>query len=289
MKVIEKAWAKINYFLSVGGVYHETYHAIETLMQTISLCDIVSVSAEDGEGIALEIIGNDTLPVDSSNLAYRAADIFLKHLGRVLRVTITIEKHIPVAGGLAGGSADAAAVLRGLNRCTGSPFSLRELAEMGNEFGSDIAFCVYSGLALCQGRGEKVYPLPKTQTFHYLVANSGESVSTKEAYGLLDARSAPVSAVSSASCLAALQAGNLAQLREQARNDFEDVVLSNCPATENWLLKLRECSPFAQMSGSGPTIFAVFDTKKEALALKKALPFECEYAHSVFPSDEVEK
>ena len=286
MRVKEQAWGKVNYFLSVGGAYGNGYHAIETLMQTISLHDIVTVEVEEGDGISLIITNDDTLPTDESNLAYRAALVFLQHLGRPLRIRIEIEKHIPIAGGLAGGSADAAAVLRGINKCIGNIYSLRELAEMANEFGSDIAFCVYGGLALCKGRGEMVYPLPRTRNLHFLIANSGEKVSTREAYTLLDTRPSKIEVIGSFDCAKALWFGEMEDIATASLNSFEEVVLPTCPETLKILSEMKEFVPFAQMSGSGPTIFAVFDSRNKALSLQEKLSFETIYAHTIFPREE---
>ena len=281
MVVIENAWAKINYFLSVGARRNDGYHDIETLMQTISLCDIVTISIDEGEGITVTSNWGD-IPTDAGNLAYRAAEVFLAHLGCQKRVSIHIEKKIPAAGGLAGGSADAAAVLRGMNRICGFPFRIEQLATMGNKFGSDIAFCVYGGLALCQGRGDLVTQLIPTPTYHFLIANSGEKVSTMDAYSMLDSREGQILLAGADECLAALNNSNYKALAANCMNSFEAVVLPKCPVAYEMLQSLAGVARFARMSGSGASVFGVFETKEEALLAQSKLAFPTWYAHTVF-------
>ena len=153
---------------------------------------------------------------------------------------------------------------------------------MANEFGSDIAFCVLGGIATCTGRGEMVKAEGVTPTYHFLVANSGEQVSTKDAYTLLDAREGRIHVNSGKRCLAALQMGSLSSASVLKENTFEEFVLPACPIAQDMLAKLQEVSTFAQMSGSGSTVFAVFDSAEEAQNVQKSLPFPTRYAHSIF-------
>ena len=184
----ERANAKINLYLNVVGRRENGYHDIVSLMQTVSLCDLVTLDYRPGEHtvIRLTASGNDGMPTDCRNLAWRAAEKYLGRIGQGGEVTIAIEKHIPMAAGLAGGSADAAAVLRGLNRLCGDRLSIEELCALGATLGADIPFCIKGGGALVTGIGEcleEVISMPQTPL---VVACMGEGVSTPWAYGKLD-------------------------------------------------------------------------------------------------------
>ncbi len=282
--LIESAPAKINFWLSVGAKRADGFHEIETVMHTVSLADTVRVSVGEGSGISLTVAGNPSVPSDESNLAVRAAQLFLTRAGQSCKVQIHLEKRIPMAGGLAGGSADAAAVLRALNKSFHGYYSLAELAGLAAELGSDIPFCVYGGLALCRGRGEILTPLSSGRKYSFLIANAGEKVSTAAAYAALD--SCPVKRGadrSSAGCLGALEQGDFTALAQSLYNRFEEYVLPICPGAAGMRAALREQGGSALMSGSGPSVFGVFESKAAALSAQKKLSFETVYAESLFP------
>lgn len=153
MEVSEKAPAKINLTLDALHKREDGYHELEMVMTTIDLSDRIELADIDGDDIVLENTSG-LIPQDERNLAYRAADLLRQRMGITRGVKITIHKRIPVAAGLAGGSSDAAATLRGLNRLWQLGLSLEELAELGAEIGSDVPFCVWSGTALAKGRGK---------------------------------------------------------------------------------------------------------------------------------------
>lgn len=146
----ERANAKINLYLDMVGRRENGYHDLYTLMQTVSLCDLISVDFRPSihTSITLQASGNDKMPLDCRNLAWRAAELFLQRAERSGEVRIIIEKHIPMAAGLAGGSTDAAAVLRALNKLTGDPLTVEELCEIGAKLGADVPFCVVGGFAI---------------------------------------------------------------------------------------------------------------------------------------------
>ena len=186
--VKEKAYAKINLFLDVLSKREDGFHDIRTVMHTVSLCDDVTVfyTPRDKTSIRISVDGNRYLPQDSRNLAYRAAELYLKKTAITASVEIKLIKRIPVAAGLAGGSADAAAVLRALNRINHKRLTDKALSELAGELGSDIPYCLFGKSALCEGRGENITRLPNAFLGHFVVAVGNEHVSTPKAYGALD-------------------------------------------------------------------------------------------------------
>ena len=159
----ERANAKINTYLNILSRRPNGYHDIVSVMQTVSLCDLVSVefTPKSQSKIALSISGNAELPTDQSNLAAIAAERFLQRANLSGEVQITIQKHIPVCAGLGGGSADAAAVLRALNTLCGDPFTVEELCKIGFAIGADVPFCIRGGTMLATGVGEVLERAPK--------------------------------------------------------------------------------------------------------------------------------
>ncbi len=281
---VQKAYAKINYYLSVGARRTDGFHDIETLMQTVSLADEVEVTISDGEGISLEVIGNPAVPCDNTNLVWRAAELYLASINVSYHVEICLKKQIPMAGGLAGGSADAAAVLRALNHLHDDALTAEQLCILAGKLGSDIPFCILGGLAMCTGRGEIIEPLQRPhETRHFLIVNRGEHVNTGEAYAMIDASQNDLTAKKDAKrCIDALYAGQTA-IADAMYNHFEDVVLPMCPlAKEAKKCLLQNGAYAAMMSGSGSTVYGIFTSREKALAAQAMLPFESVYATDVF-------
>lgn len=268
--VNEKAYAKINLFLDVTAKRDDGYHDIKSVMHAVTLADELTVSKSESSKLKIRLLFNgdntDGLPHNNTNLAVKAAESFYSHLKSTADVTIRLVKKIPVAAGLGGGSSDAAAVLRALNKLHKRPFTDKYIAQIGAEIGSDVPFCVFGKTALCEGRGEKVTPLYASKCLNIVIANSGERVSTPEAYSALDAKYKDFREKDE-SFTSAAYAGILSGLKGEAPmsaclfNIFEESVLGNCPLAS--LIKQRllvlgaEC---AMMSGSGPSIFALFNS-----------------------------
>lgn len=262
----ERANAKINAYLDVTSRRENGYHNIVSIMQTVSLCDLVSVDFRPTghTSIRLEASGNDAMPTDCRNLAWRAAEKFLQRAERSGEVRIIIEKHIPMAAGLAGGSADAAAVLRALNALCGSPLTLDELCALGATLGADVPFCIRGGTALVTGIGERMDDFPAMPEGILLVACRGEGVSTPWAYGELDRKyndfKAPKSADNRTTCIEnAWKNGDLTASCAHFFNLFEEVV----PTVQKDVGDLKRImtesgAVRAMMSGSGPSVFGVF-------------------------------
>jgi 4-diphosphocytidyl-2-C-methyl-D-erythritol kinase len=269
---MERANAKINLYLDVVGKRENGYHNIISIMQTVSVCDLVGVDYRPGlhTRISLTASGNSAMPTDCRNLAWRAAEQYLMAIRESGEVHVTIEKHIPMAAGLAGGSADAAAVLRGLNHLCGNPFSVQRLCEIGEPLGADVPFCVLGGTALVTGIGETLEPIVPMPQCHMVVACMGDGVSTPWAYGKLDEKydsfsGKPKKTVGIKEIEKLLKAKKVSEASEFFYNVFEEVV----PMEKPWVDRLKNCmiqndAICAMMSGSGPSVFGMFETAEAA-------------------------
>ena len=288
----ERACAKINLYLDVVSQREDGFHDIKSIMHTVSLCDEISVKYIPSKttNIKLFVKGNRFIPTDSKNLAYRAAALFLERASVSAGLEIAMQKNIPVAAGLAGGSADAAAVLKALNKIFGKLFSDRALAAIAAELGSDIPFCLYGKTALCEGRGEIMTKLPDTLKLHFVIAVGNEHVSTPTAYKRLDELysgfdgSVKTGGEAYYSRLISdMKNGSVSQ--DALFNVFEPAVLPICPNAEKIKVILKENGAGATlMSGSGPSVFGVFDDEASARLAEKKLRedgISAYYAHSI--------
>ena len=276
----ENAMAKINLCLDVTGKRENGYHEIDGIMQSVTLCDRVTVGFEAGESaeIRLTAEGNPDMPTDSRNLAYRAAERLLEAASVTGTVEIHIEKRIPMAGGLAGGSTDGAAVLRALNRLLPEPLSMETLCEIGARLGADVPFCTVGGAMRTRGIGDLLTPVPSMPNCHIVIARRGEGVSTPWAYGKLDEIYADFSDRSLCpesgldQLLSALEEENLAGTCASIYNIFEDVVAKEKPdVTAIREELLRRGALVSRMSGSGPSVFGIFESEDAARDAKDAL------------------
>ncbi|MBQ5390008.1 MAG: 4-(cytidine 5'-diphospho)-2-C-methyl-D-erythritol kinase [Clostridia bacterium] len=276
-----RANGKINLYLDVLSDGASGFHEIKSIMQSVSLCDRVTVSAvrEQSKNILLSC-NLPYIPCDARNIAYKAADLFLTESAINAEVRIRLQKRIPVAGGMAGGSADGAAVLRGLNKLFGEPLTAEKLSAVAAKLGSDIPFCLWGKTAICTGRGEILEPIPCRAKLLLLIVPSSESVSTPWAYAELDkrfgdfgGRKAENAPRFDALCTA-LAADDTAGIAENMYNIFEEAILPQRPLAQRAKeLLLAHGAIGAMMSGSGPTVFGIFpdmEARKSAeAALKK--------------------
>lgn len=263
-EVIESAYAKINWYLAVGGRRSDGYHDILSIMQTVSLADTVTIRPGRETGICIRCHGEVPVPSGEENLAWRAAERYYSRAGMKPAVTIELHKRIPTGSGLAGGSADAAAVLRGLNAAFDQKMSHEALLGIAAEIGSDVPFCLYGGVAVVQGRGERLTAVAPTPKRYLVLVNAGEHVSTAEAYARLD-KSTRVDPIGNCDELLEVLHRDDIPLREDLlRNDFAPLVLPLCPGATDALRILRELGGVAQMSGSGSTVYAVFSDEDTA-------------------------
>ena len=215
--LFEPAFAKINLTLDVLGKRDDGFHDIKTVMQTISLRDDVEIDVGTGKPWVLTC-DKEGIPCDERNLAWKAAKLFEEVTGKDLGgIEIRITKRIPSEAGLAGGSADAAAVLRALNTHFGAPLSIGALAEVGGQIGSDIPFCVIGGTCMCEGRGERLRKLPNMPECVLVVCKPDFGVSTPELYKKIDSVAIPKRPDNNA-MEGALMAGDLGKVAEQVYN-----------------------------------------------------------------------
>ena len=280
-RVIESAPAKVNLTLRVGQKRSDGFHDVVTLMETISLCDVLTLKTEKTilPGIKLSISGHYPVPEDPSNLVIRAAEAFFDALGRRFPLAISLEKNVPTQAGLGGGSADAAATLRALNRMVDEPISNDRLALIAATLGSDVAFLLFGGTAICAGRGELIDPVKDPATRYYTVVMGDDRVSTPAAYRALDELrekngTSPVSVERAE--WKALARGEKIPLC----NDFESSVFPVYPGIAERKAKLLSLGASdALMSGSGAAVFGVFADL--ASAERAASAFDSDAAFAV--------
>ncbi len=277
--IYENAYAKINLFLEVIGKRPDGYHDLHSCMQTVGLCDTISAEITDADNTEIVLTCSDpSLSCDEKNLAYRAAAAYLTKAGiDGARVKMHVEKRIPLSAGLGGGSADAAAVLRLLNRHFESKLTHDELCELGKHLGADVPFCITGGTCRCEGIGEMLKPVQTRPDYTVLIAKADGGVSTPEAFALLDKLHGDYASYTPrdpSRIYAALASGNVHALASSAYNSFEDVILPIHPDAAKIKSFLQQSGAVAAlMSGSGPSVFGIFvsDVRAEccASALRK--------------------
>lgn len=258
-----KALAKINLVLDVLGRRDNGYHDVRMVMQTIYLYDDVIIEKTEEPGIALTT-NLHFLPVDENNIAYKAAKMLIDEFQIQEGVRIVLNKHIPVAAGLAGGSSNAAAVLVGMNNLFRLGLSQKDLMERGVSLGADVPYCVMRGTVLAEGIGEILTPLPPLPKCYVLIAKPGISVSTKMVYEKLDSKEIEEHPDIDA-LLEGLQAQDLGKIASSMGNVLEKVTIEAYPVIEEIKNVMKEAGAMnAMMSGSGPTVFGLFEDKKKA-------------------------
>ena len=273
MKITLKAPAKINLYLDVGARRPDGYHDIKSIMHTVDLCDTVTVDT-DRDGIFLTC-SDTSLPTGRENLAYKAAEVFFEKSGINAAAQIHIEKKIPVCGGLAGGSTDAAAVLKCLNEAFDYPFSSDTLFRLGAALGADVPFCINGGCALCEGIGDRLTKLTTLSGVCCVIAKGGEGVCTASAYADIDSRfggSLNKDFGNFTAVLSAVKNGDVKGVCDYAYNIFEEVVLPRHSTALRLKTEFeRHGAMLSMMSGSGPSVFALFDSKKQSAKAAEAI------------------
>ena len=259
----ETACAKINLTLSVGEKRSDGYHTIDSIMHSISLCD--DITLERAEDISLTIV-EGRAPSGKENLMVKAAELFLREKGISGGVRMTLAKHIPSEAGMGGGSSDAAAVLRGLARLYGTGDGLETLAAMGASLGADVPFCVRGGACRCEGIGEVLVPLTPWPGLPLLIVRPETSVSTGEAYRLLDGRDKRPKDRTEES-MKALADRNRQELYESLSNDFEDALFPKNEVLEETSSILHSLGRPTLMTGSGSAFFLFPKDREEGKAL----------------------
>ena len=253
----EGAFAKLNLTLDVLGKRSDGYHDIKSVMQTVSIRDDIELDVGTGKPWRLHC-DKEGIPTGEENLAWKAAKIYCDAMGKDPGgLEIRITKRIPMQAGMGGGSADAAAVLRALNRYYGDPLSVLALAELGAQVGSDVPFCVLCGTAMVEGRGERLRKLPELPDCVFVVCKPEFSVSTPELYNQLDTV-AIAHHPNNQAMEAALLAGDLEKIAENVYNVFDPVVTQD-HLELNYIKSV--CNTYGalcqQMTGSGSAVFAM--------------------------------
>lgn len=259
-KIKLKALGKINLGLDVLGRRPNGYHDVRMVMQTVYLYDQILLEKTDKEGISLKT-NLFYLPVNENNLAYRAAKMLIDEFAIKEGVHISLEKHIPVAAGMAGGSSNAAAVLYGMNRLFQLGLTDQELMERGVKLGADVPYCIMRGTVLAEGIGEELTPLPAMPKCHVLLAKPPVSVSTQKVYEKLDAQEV-TKHPDIDGILLGLQTGDLKKITSSMGNVLENVTITEYPQIERIKDVMKEEGALnAMMSGSGPTVFGIYDDR----------------------------
>ena len=279
MKILVKAPAKINLSLDVLHKRPDGYHEVEMVMTTIDLADRIELSLLEEDRILIHS-HNRFVPDDQRNLAYQAAHLLKERFQVKKGVVIGIEKTIPVAAGLAGGSSDAAATLRGLNKLWNLGLSLDELAVLGAEIGSDVSFCVYGGTALATGRGEIIEQLPAPPTCWIVLAKPFIGVSTAEVYRRLNVDS--IQHPPTKDMIEAIEKGDFKGVCNSVGNVLEDVTLSLYPEVAQIKDQMKRFGADAVlMSGSGPTVFSLVEHDSRMHRIYNGLRGFCDQVFAV--------
>jgi 4-diphosphocytidyl-2-C-methyl-D-erythritol kinase len=274
MQVRVRVPAKVNLHLAVGPLRRDGYHELVTVFHAVDVCD--EVVAAPAEGIELAITGDRTgdVPADERNLAWRAATLLAARTGAPPKVRLEIAKAIPVAGGMAGGSADAAAALVACDRLWRTGLSRTALSELAAELGSDVPFALLGGTAVGTGRGERLTPVATNTTLHWVFALAEQGISTPAAYRELD-RLGGGSATPPDALLEALHHGDTKLIAARLYNDLQTAALSLAPELQRTLDAGRELGALGGVvSGSGPTCAFIAAGRDDATRLAAALAAE---------------
>ncbi|MCD2346706.1 4-(cytidine 5'-diphospho)-2-C-methyl-D-erythritol kinase [Clostridium guangxiense] len=257
-----KAYAKINILLDIVGIKENGYHLLEMIMQSIDLYDVIDINKIE-KGIKIKC-NKSYIPVNNKNIAYKAAELFMKTYGINEGVSINIYKNIPTSAGLGGGSADGAAVLKAMRKIFNVDISNKELEELGVKIGADVPFCVSGGTALCEGIGEIITPMSKFQNKILVVVKPKFGVSTKWVYSEYDNLNS-VKKPETEKILNAVKNDDLKLVSSKMANVLEEVTINKygiIDGIKKDMLKFGALG--AMMSGSGPSVFAFFEDSLSA-------------------------
>lgn len=258
------AHAKINLFLKVKGLRNDGYHNLEMVMQSIKLHDNIIISAKES-GIKIESNSNK-IPLDSTNLAYKAAKAVINKTRLDSGVNIYIEKNIPVAAGLAGGSTDAASVITGINKYFNLRLNKAEMHQIAESIGSDVPFCLTGGTAFVSGRGEIVKKMSPIIKKKVLLVKPKQEVSTKKIYKLYDEYNINKN-IPTDKLLSIIKNNKELLIEDGWANELEDITKKLVPEVKKIKQLLKNKSlDFTMMTGSGPTVYSLLDQKQEKIA-----------------------
>lgn len=277
--IYETAPAKINLTLDTLFKRDDGYHEIAMVMTTVDLNDRLSFQKRKDKKIVVEIEHN-YVPDDHKNLAYRAAKLMMDTYNLEQGVTITIDKDIPVSAGLAGGSADAAASMRGINRLFNLNRPLKELSDLGIQIGTDIPFCIYNKTAICEGRGEKITFLNKPPSAWVILAKPDLGISSPDVFRALNLNE--VHHVDTRMCEEAITTGDYQMLCQSLSNRLEPVSMAMHPEIKKIKNNMLQCgADGALMSGSGPTVYGLAQKESQAKKIYNAVNGCCNEVYLV--------
>lgn len=269
-KLTIQGMAKINLGLDVIRRREDGYHEVKMVMQTLNLCDTLTIEKVDTPSITIQV-GTAPLPADENNLIYKSANLLMQHCNLSQGVSISLQKEIPIAAGMAGGSTDAAATLLGMNQLFALGLSLEELQKLGVKIGADVPYCLQGGTALSEGIGEILTTLPAAPDCFVVVGKPEISVSTKYVYENLHANSLQYHPDIDG-MVAAITNKNLDGITKRMENVLETVTEKEYPVITDIKDLLKEKgAENALMSGSGPTVFGIFTEEKIAREAREAL------------------
>ena len=258
------AYAKINLSLDIVSKMNDGYHNLETIMQSISLCDEITVKCAAGAGVSVST-NMKYLPSDERNIAVKAARAFFKHTGiKGYRLAISIEKNIPICAGMGGGSSDGACILRMLDKLFGTNLGMEQLERIGATFGSDVPFCIAGGTALAEGRGDILTELAPIPRCYVVICKPSFICSTPELFKRV--RCDKIKArPDTGGIIAALGNADLRGMAQRMYNVFEDVLPRGAREVEDIKYTMHDYGALgAAMTGSGPSVFGVFDDASDA-------------------------
>jgi len=272
-KVIVKGYAKVNLSLDILSRREDGYHNIEMLMQTVDLHDVVTIKKICNQKIVVRT-NVESLPTDEKNIAYKAANKIIKDYFISEGVDIEIRKNIPIAAGLAGGSTDAAAVIKGMNELFSLNLSVDKMMDIGCMIGADVPFCIVGGTAIVRGIGEKLTVLNKLKNVVMVLVKPPISVSTEWAYKNIDLTNINVRPKTN-ELLNAVENGDIKFIANNLVNVLETVTISEHDIIHHIKNRLLELNAMGSlMSGSGPTVFGIFENIKSAENAAKILKEE---------------
>lgn len=258
----KRAYAKINLGLDVIKRRPDGYHEVRMIMQNIGLCDVLSFEKETKAGIRISV-GSATLPENEDNLIYKAAKLLMDEFEIKDGISIELKKNIPIAAGLAGGSTDAAATLKAVNELWDLGLDTQELRKRGVKIGADVPYCIMQGTALSEGIGEILTPLPPCPKCFVLIAKPPVGVSTKYVYQHLNIESLTHPDIDG--IISGIKEKNIKTVAGCLGNVLESVTIPEHPSIKEIKDIMRNNGALgALMSGSGPTVFGLFDTKEYA-------------------------
>ena len=263
-RVEERAYGKINLSLDVIGRRENGYHDVSMVMQTVDLYDVISLNKLKGDGEIRLTANVNTLPLDETNIVYKAVKLVKEEYGLNTGVSVHIEKHLPIAAGMGGGSSDGAAALRGMNRLFELGLSNEKLEELGVRLGADVPFLIKGGIALAEGIGEKLTKLPDFPDCVLVIAKPDLGVSTKEVYEAFDSLK-EVNHPDVGKLVKSLGSAGLKEIVKLLGNVLEEVTAKKYEIIEVVKnLLIDNGAVFSMMTGSGPTVFGIFENEEQA-------------------------